>query len=283
MVQPHPTASLYRDDAVGLNFEHVFNGAEAQHDISMFTPRKDPCVVEHTGEHSYVIRWSADESSWGLDAQMQYDFSEPGQIDLEFECTPRSDLFSQGFVAMMWASYLHSACDREIRFWGRDGDRIGWIQFGEGEGADIEIGTVAHAMSEPLPFEKGAQTLNLVEHDSKKFITPFYYGLIDGDHDFSTTDDRLLYLTLFDQADAIRFAMWNFFRDETGNPDTHSPAWDWQYVIRHPEIGQTYRYRARIIVKPFRGESQVWEEYRRWMQVCGSNLPSPPVTAEAAK
>jgi len=31
--------------------------------------------------------------------------------------------------------------------------------------------------------------------------------------------------------------MWNFFTDETGDPDIHSLAWDWQYVIRDPEMG----------------------------------------------
>ena len=38
-----PNANLFRDEAVGLNFEHIFNGAKKQHAISMFTPRRDPC------------------------------------------------------------------------------------------------------------------------------------------------------------------------------------------------------------------------------------------------
>ena len=96
-----------------------------------------------------------------------------------------------------------------------------------------------------LPYEKGAQTLNLIENPGKKFITPFYYGIVDGDHDLNTTDDRLLYLVLFDQTEPIRFAMWNFIKNEAGDPDPHSPAWDWQYVIRDPEVGKRYSYRAR--------------------------------------
>ncbi|NIP94753.1 MAG: hypothetical protein GWO24_15440, partial [Akkermansiaceae bacterium] len=34
IVDAHPGANLYRDDAVGLNFEHIFNGATKQHGIS---------------------------------------------------------------------------------------------------------------------------------------------------------------------------------------------------------------------------------------------------------
>ena len=87
----------------------------------------------------------------------------------------------------------------------------------------------------------------------------------------------MLYLVLFDQTDPIRFAMWNFFTDETGNSDTHSPAWDWQYVIRDPEVGESYGYRARVVVKPFKGTEQIWEEYRRWSENLGVELLEQPV------
>ena len=109
---------------------------------------------------------------------------------------------------------------------------MGWVTFGEGKGKTFEVGTVSHLNTKDLPYEKGAQTLNLIENPGKKFITPFYYGIVDGDHDLNTTDDRLLYLVLFDQTEPIRFAMWNFIKNEAGDPDPHSPAWDWQYVIR---------------------------------------------------
>ncbi|NIP93616.1 MAG: hypothetical protein GWO24_09225, partial [Akkermansiaceae bacterium] len=135
---------------------------------------------------------------------------------------------------------------------------------------------VSRAGVPDLSHEKGAQTLNLIEHPGKKFITPFFYGLLDGDHDLKTTNDKLLYLVLFDQTDPIRFAMWNFITDRAGNPDTHSPAWDWQFVIRDPRVGVSYGYRARVVVKAFKGRNQVWEEYRRWREDLGVELPEGP-------
>jgi hypothetical protein len=258
---------------VGLNFEHIFNGAKAQHALSMFTPRQDPCELKALGPSTYALHWPAETSPWGMEAQMVYDLSEPGQIDLSFTCTPTKDLYPQGFVAMMWASYMHRALERSIHFWGSEGSDVGWIRFGEGQGGDIEVGTVAHAEAPRLPFEEGAQTLNLIEHPEKRFITPFYYGLLDGDHDLATVGDKLLYLVLFDQTEPIRFAMWNFYKNDVGQPDTHSPAWDWQFVIRNPIVGKRYGYRARIVVKPFTGIPQVWEEYRRWSETVESPLP----------
>lgn len=277
ILKTHPKANLFRDDAVGLNFEHLFNGAKAQHAISMFTPRQDPCQVRRVGRYRHELHWPSEGSRWGLDARMVYDLSEAGQVDLDFQCTPTTvDLYSQGFAALMWASYMNRALDRKIRFWGKEGDRIGWVEFGTGEGKDIEVGTVAHADAPDLPFEQGAQTLNLVTHPTKRFITPFYYGLLDADHRLETTDDQLLYLVLFDQTESIRFAMWNFYRNEQDQPDTHSPAWDWQYVIRNPEARQRYGYRARVMVQPYEGEDPIWEEYQRWRKETGAALPPRP-------
>ena len=96
------------------------------------------------------------------------------------------------------------------------------------------------------------------------FVYPFCYGLVDGDGQLETTDDTMVYIMMFDQRDSIRFAMWNFYRDEAGQPDAHSPAWDWQFVIRNPVVGQQYGYRARVVYKPFAGREDVAGEYRRW-------------------
>lgn len=274
--KPYPAANLFRDDAVGLNFEHIFNGAKDQHAISMFTPRHDACHLKQFGENQFQIHWPSKDSTWGMESRMTYDVSQPGQVDLVFACTPTKALFSQGFVTLMWASYMNRALNRKIHFWGQEGSRTGWVEFGEGKGKEIEVGTVSQVGIPNLPFEPGAQTLNLIEHPHKKFITPFYYGLLDGDQDLKTKGDTLLYLVLFDQTSAIRFAMWNFFKNDADIPDTHSPAWDWQYVIRNPQVGQQYGYRARIVVKPFKGRTQIWREYQKWGQDLGVKLPSPP-------
>ena len=168
---------------------------------------------------------------------------------------------------------MNRTIDRRIHFWGKEGARTGWVTLGEGKGKTFEVGTVSHLNTKDLPYEKGAQTLNLIENPGKKFITPFYYGIVDGDHDLNTTDDRLLYLVLFDQTEPIRFALWNFIKNEAGDPDPHSPAWDWQYVIRDPEAGKRYSYRARVVVKPFKGTEQIWKEYRAWGRYLGIELP----------
>ena len=116
ILKSYPGANLYRHDAVGMKFEHIFNGAKEQHEISMFTPRKDSCHLKKNRESRCEIYWPSAVSKWGMPARMIYDLSTENQIDLVFECTPEVDLYPQGFAAMMWASYMNRALDRKIHF-----------------------------------------------------------------------------------------------------------------------------------------------------------------------
>jgi len=259
-----PGRNLFRGEFVGLNFEHIFNGVAGDRDRSLFTPRKDPCDLQVLGENTASLHWPAEGSSWGLECRMRYTLSGENALDLAFEVTPGAEHFGKGYVAMMWASYMSHTRGRQIHFYGTDAGREGWVAFGEDTGDSFETGTVSCHGVAALPYDAGAQTLNILEHPIKKFLLPFYYGLVDGDGKPETADDTMAYIMMFNQSEAIRFAMWNFIQDPAGHPDPRSPAWDWQFVIRAPVVGRTYGYKARLVYKPFVSEEDVREEYERW-------------------
>ncbi len=256
----YPKAPIFRPELVGLNFEHIFNGVAADKDRCMFTPRKDPCILARHASRRASLRWDADSTAWRMDATLTYTLAEPNAIDIVFETTPRAPMFPLGYCAMMWASYMNRTRERRIHFVGPDG----WTTFGDDLDKGFETGTVACAGVPDLPYEEGAQTLNLIEHPTKKFTLPFYYGLIDGDNDLETRDDTMAYIVMFDQTESIRFALWNFIPDANRLPDPHSPAWDWQFVIRDPQPGTAYGYRARVLIKPFVSPDDVRREYDAW-------------------
>ncbi len=58
-----PGTSLFRDDAVGWNFEHIFNGSAADASRSMFTPRKDLCFLRKISDASASVFTEATISS----------------------------------------------------------------------------------------------------------------------------------------------------------------------------------------------------------------------------
>lgn len=270
----YPGKPVFRPDFVGLNFEHIFNGAAADKGICMFTPRKDACELVPISSSSASIKWPVEHSSWGLGCTMTYQLAGPNAIDILFEATPTADRFPLGYAAFMWASYMNRTRERSIHFIGRNGTEEGWIGFGEDLSEGFETGTVSCAGVPDLPYEKKTATLNILEHGTKKFSQPFYYGLIDGDNDLATGGDTLAYIVMFDQTETIRFALWNFIRDSNHQPDPHSPAWDWQFVIHHPEVGKTYSYRARVVIKPFAGGEDVQREYKAWRASLDTGSPT---------
>ena len=75
ILKSHPGANLYLYDAVGITFEHIFNGAKEQYDISMFTPRQDPCHLKQVRVDRYELHWPSKGSKWGMKARMVYDLS----------------------------------------------------------------------------------------------------------------------------------------------------------------------------------------------------------------
>lgn len=258
--------NLFRDDATGLYFEHIFNGAEKDAAIAMFTPNHDRHSVEQPSPATGVLRHRAEDSAWGISSELRYELNGDA-VDITFQATPTRDQFPLGYVAFMWASYMNHTRERRIHFYGREGDQEGWISFGDDTAETpegFETGTVACAGVSDLPFEPGAQTLNIVESKTKRFLLPFYYGLVDGDGEAATDDDTMAYIMMFDQREPIRFALWNFIKNAAGQPDAHSPAWDWQYVVRNPQVGQTYGYRARLLYVPFTTAEDVKAEYERW-------------------
>ena len=112
----------------------------------------------------------------GMECRMAYDLSSASQIDIA-QYTPTVDLYSHGFVAMMWASYMNSAVERKIHFWGTYGIRVGWIEFGEKFRKEFEVGTVPYLNTPNLPYDQESQTLNIIEHPKKKLIILSTMGL----------------------------------------------------------------------------------------------------------
>lgn len=262
----YPDKSFYRSGQVGLNFEHIFNGATVDNAIAMFTPRKEWNYLLPQGPQRATLRWPSEMSAWGVSCTMTYTFVDPDAIDMQFTAVPLVEKWPHGYLAFMWASYMARTRDRTIHFWGTNGGEPGWLAFGEvtDTAQGFETGTVPGVEVEPLPFDPDSQSLNIVEHPTKRFVYPVYYGLMDGDQDLATIDDTLAYILMFDQVEPIRFAMWNFIMDADRKPDPHSPAWDWQYVIRDPKVGQRYGYRMRVVVMPFTTPEDVLARYRDW-------------------
>jgi hypothetical protein len=248
----HGEHSLYGDG--GLNFEHIFNGTAADHDAAWFTPRTDAHHIDTKSDATAFIVHDAPASTWAAESRMTYTLTATG-VDLQFRVRFHEERFPLGWIGMMWASYMAGAQDRRLHFYGTCDGVEGWTCLGEETEEGFETGTVAALGVEALPVEEGAALLNVVENPRKRFLDPVCYGLLDDGH---------AYVMMFDHTEAIRLAMWNFVEDESGNPDPARPAWDWQFVVREPELHHWYGYRARILVVPFTTADDIRRLYLDW-------------------
>ena len=238
----------------GLNFEHIFNGSAADHDASWFTPRTDTHHIDTKSAATAFVVHDAPASTWAAESRMTYSLTADG-LDLQFRVRFHEKRFPLGWIGMMWASYMQGAQDRRLHFFGTCDGREGWTCLGEDTEDGFETGTVSAAGVDVLPFEEGAAQLNVKENPRKRFLHPVCYGHLDDGH---------VYVMMFDHTEAIRMAMWNFVEDAKGQPDSTRPAWDWQFIVREPELHQWYGYRARLLVVPFTTADDIRSRYLDW-------------------
>jgi hypothetical protein len=255
-----PGRSIFQRRWGGLNFEHVLNGSERHAELNWYTPRTDAHEILAHSDSVAVVSHPSAGSSWGIESRMTYAFTDDAAVDMEFRVRVTEDRFPRGYVAFMWASYMRGAVEPLIRFRGRRGEEAGWQSFGN----EPRGGSIPALGAPDLPHDPTRVSLNVTAHPTLRFELPFYYGLVDGDGNPATKDDRMVYLLMFDRARPIRFSMWNRIRPEDGKVDPTTPAWDWQYVIRDPVLNRWYGYRARLAYYPYRDRDEILARYETW-------------------
>ncbi len=266
--QRYPERNLYY--AVGLNFEHIISGRLADEYRNSFTPRKERVSLWQHSEDSASLFWPSETSAWAVASEMTYAFGAGPYLDMTFNTALRTPL-TQDYLVYMWASYMTRAREPYITFYGvRDlytfgagwgKGSIGWVRFGKRRQSEDtnENSAIPFLGSPKLEYEEIEFPHNMACYTRTVFLLPFFYGILDGDGNLSTRNDDMVYLMMFDQAEPIRFLFFDF-----GGPQ--DPVWDWQYIIHGPKINQTYRYRARLVYKPFQGVEDVTAEYVSWIK-----------------
>ena len=261
---------------VGLNFQHLLSGRakywEFNGYMGNFAPRREPSTLRVHSQNSAGLFWAAANSRWNANSEMTFTLGNENCVDLEFR-TALETVPEVEYLVYMWASYLRDVKDMAMRFWGVrnlemwgsewGSGAVGWARLDEWKApnpVDSRHGIVQYLGTPTLAYDDGIPPLNLQSYEYCAFLLPFFFGVVDGDRDPATADDDMAYIMMFDQADHIRFAMWDF----SENPRT--PVWDWQYVLCNPRPAMTYGYRARLVYKPYMGLADVTAEYVKWLK-----------------
>lgn len=226
----------------GLNYEHIHDG-DAKRLVEKFEPRRFPMELRIIDEFTVEL-YQAPTANFHLESCGRYQMLVDGTIEYSFECIPRKDEFSRGFIGLFWASYMNAPQDKAIHIRGRDADKPAqatrWIR-----AVTPKHGVLSgHAPVDlpQLPDVDADFPLTLVNHPSTYTATePWYFGVRN---DFA-------YVQMFDRRDHI----WIVQSPSGGG--NNNPAWDFQWFSKKAVVNKVYGFKMRAAYVRFENREQI--------------------------
>ena len=234
-------ANLFVPSYAGLNFEHIHDGTVQAHKI-LFEPRNAPMQLRVVDQHTVEL-YQAPTPHYKLESCQRYRMLEDGTIELTVECIPRAETFTNGYIGLFWASYIHQPESLDIHFKGRESDR-------ESAARWIRGMTPAHgALSTHLaadddrrfPHQDGFPLTLVFNRSNFRYSEPWYYGVSHG----------MALVLMFRPQDEIRLTQ------SPSGGGSGNPAWDFQCFFPDYQLGRRHQIVMRAMYVPFESPEQI--------------------------
>lgn len=239
-------STVFVPSFAGFNLEHIFSGDSLE---EFFEPRVHPMKLYRKNENEVLLYQDTTPVS-GVESLTEFKLVPPHYIDVTFRCVLHDEnYFRHDYAGFFWASYINQPADKKIYFKGvREGHTDEeWISaFSEEHGYKSTHKSTDDDLN--LHFDSGFRARLASNFSGYRFTKPFYYGHFH----------NMAFAFFFDSDEIIRFT-----QSPTGGGQLN-PAWDFQYIIPHPETGKEYSFKARLVYKPFVSKEDIEEEYEKW-------------------
>jgi hypothetical protein len=226
--------NLFVPTYAGLNFEHIHDGTVQPREV-LFEPRHPPMELRVIDQYTAEL-YQPPTPVWGLESCMRYELLDGGLIELTFECIPRRDTFKNGYIGLFWASYIDRPESLDIHFRGVTGPSdspSGWRR-----GVTPAHGTLAthRAVDDDREFvHDPAFPLELPFGFSRmRYVEPWYFGVCRG----------LALVQMFRPEDRV------WLSQSPSGGGSGCPAWDFQWFIPQPQVGERYQLKMRAAYLP---------------------------------
>jgi len=246
LVHSASPGNLFVPDYAGFNLEHFFGGERLE---ELFEPREHSMILSQIDSRTVQLHQPPSPRS-KVETNQIFKVVPPHSIDIQVRAV-LGDLthFPHGYAGLFWASYIHRPENRAVFFWGRSQEdpTPRWIEaFSEVHGVKS-----SHLYAEDRfqPFYSADFNVTLANHFSDfQYLEPCYFG----------RSGKMVFAVFFDRSEGIRFS-----QSPTGGGGKN-PAWDHHFLIRNPEVGKEYGYRARVVYKPFISNEDIRAEFSEW-------------------
>jgi len=233
--------NLFVPSFAGLNFEHIHDGTVQDRKI-LFEPRNAPMQLRVIDQYTAEL-YQKPTPHYGLESCLRYRMLEDGTIEMTLECIARRQSFTNGYVGLFWASYIHQPESLEIHFRGHGVDQLpasDWIR-----GVTPAHGKLSThlATDDRRTFAHDPKfPLTLVFNNSRyRYSQPWYYGRSHG----------MALVLMFRPKDEIRLSQ------SPSGGGQGNPAWDFQYFVPKYSLGQRYQMVMRAMYLPYESPEQI--------------------------
>jgi hypothetical protein len=179
---------------------------------------------------------------------------------MTLECIARKDTFSNGYIGLFWASYIHQPESLDIHFpgWPNIGSRIKAIKLpppiiirGVTSGHGLKATHRSLQDRRQLKHDEDFPLSLVFGNSDHRYSHPWYYGVSNG----------MGFAQIFRRSDNIRITQ------SPSGGGQGNPAWDFQFIVENYQVDKRYQMIMRAVYQPIKPEAKFLEAVRSHYQV----------------
>jgi len=247
------TRSVFVPAVAGLNLEHIVTGEQLEDGKIFFEPRNAPMsLTQISGSEAELHQ--PPTLTFHVESWTRFQLVAPHYLDMSFRCVAHKPVFSRGYLALFWASYINAPADKSMYFLGGfDGQKNHWIQLCTQWHNDQS--TVRHRDDTfEMTFPPNGRDTLFKSLSRLRFDQPFFYGHFD----------NLVWQVMFDRTEGVRLTHSPSGGGTNAAMQTTNSAWDFQFLVQKPEVMKEYSFRVRTVLRQRCSREELQAEYKKW-------------------